>query len=253
MPREVFVAGEILDAAELNVISDQSVMVFASESARNTAIPFPTEGMVVYLEDSNNIRVYTGSSWEQMQISASDISSGTLPIGRGGTGATSLTASGYLKGNGTSAITSQSGIPAGDITSGTLPIDRGGTGATTLSSGGYLKGNGTSAITSQSGIPAGDITSGSLAIARGGTGFTDAILPRRTLAGSGTVGTDGYATVTFPSGRFTTAPFVVINRVGGDGGTSYEAPLIVSVTSSELRLYINNANNPFQFIAMQND
>jgi hypothetical protein len=90
----------------------------------------------------------------------------TVGVANGGTGATTLTSGGYLKGAGTSAITSQSGIPAGDITSGTLGVARGGTGATTLTSGGYLKGAGTSAITSQSGIPAGDITSGSFAYAR---------------------------------------------------------------------------------------
>lgn len=49
----------------------------------------------------------------------------------GGTGANTLTSGGYLKGNGTSAITSQSGIPATDITSGSLAIANGGTGATT--------------------------------------------------------------------------------------------------------------------------
>jgi hypothetical protein len=240
MPREIFVAGEILDAAELNVVSDQSVMVFASEAARNAAIPFPIEGMVVYLQDSNNIRIYDGTSWIP------------LPVGSGGTGATTLASGGYLKGAGTSAITSQAGIPAGDITSGTLPIGRGGTGATTLSSGGYLKGNGTSAITSQSGIPASDITSGELAIARGGTGFTDAILPRRTVGGSGTVDINGFATVTFPSGRFTSAPFVVVNRVGGAGGGSFEAPIVETTSSTSVVIYVNFSFASFNYIAIQN-
>jgi hypothetical protein len=44
----------------------------------------------------------------------------SVPVANGGTGATALSSGGYLKGAGTSAITSQSGIPAGDITSGTL-------------------------------------------------------------------------------------------------------------------------------------
>ena len=43
-----------------------------------------------------------------------------LAVGSGGTGATTLSSGGYLKGAGTSAVTSQSGIPAGDITSGSL-------------------------------------------------------------------------------------------------------------------------------------
>lgn len=48
----------------------------------------------------------------------------TIPVADGGTGATTLTSGAYLKGAGTSAITSQSGIPAGDITSGTLAYAR---------------------------------------------------------------------------------------------------------------------------------
>lgn len=53
-------------------------------------------------------------------IETSTVRSVTL----GGTGATSFSSGGYLKGAGTSAITSQSGIPAGDITSGTLSSQR---------------------------------------------------------------------------------------------------------------------------------
>jgi hypothetical protein len=41
-----------------------------------------------------------------------------IAVGSGGTGAATLASGGYLKGAGTSAITSQSGIPAGDVTSG---------------------------------------------------------------------------------------------------------------------------------------
>lgn len=45
-------------------------------------------------------------------------------VASGGTGATTLTSGGYLKGAGTSAITAQSGIPAGDITSGRFDAAR---------------------------------------------------------------------------------------------------------------------------------
>jgi hypothetical protein len=47
-----------------------------------------------------------------------------LSVQNGGTGASSLTLNGYLKGTGTSAVTSQSGIPGGDITSGTVNVLR---------------------------------------------------------------------------------------------------------------------------------
>jgi hypothetical protein len=55
------------------------------------------------------------------------------------------TLTGYLKGNGASALTASSTVPATDI-SGTLGVSNGGTGATTLTSNGVLLGNGTSAI-----------------------------------------------------------------------------------------------------------
>jgi hypothetical protein len=63
VPREVFVAGQILTAAEMNVVSDQTVMSFAGTAARGSAIPSPTEGMVTYLEDANGLTVYDGSAW----------------------------------------------------------------------------------------------------------------------------------------------------------------------------------------------
>lgn len=58
---------------------------------------------------------------------------GTVTVGHGGTGATTLSSGGYLKGNGTSAITSQTGVPFSDVT-GTVPVNQGGTGATTAAS-----------------------------------------------------------------------------------------------------------------------
>jgi hypothetical protein len=54
-----------------------------------------------------------------------------ISVPSGGTGAGSFTAGTYIKGNGSSALITQSGIPAEDITSGILPIARGGTGVAT--------------------------------------------------------------------------------------------------------------------------
>jgi hypothetical protein len=65
MPRKVFVAGEILTAADVNTnLMDQTVMVFAGTAARGSAIPSPTEGMVTYLEDVNQVQAYTGSAFK---------------------------------------------------------------------------------------------------------------------------------------------------------------------------------------------
>jgi hypothetical protein len=62
--RKVFIAGDILEAAEVNgYLMDQSIMVFADAAARTTAIPTPTEGMFAYLLDSSTLFTYDGSSW----------------------------------------------------------------------------------------------------------------------------------------------------------------------------------------------
>ncbi len=58
---------------------------------------------------------------------------GVVAVGNGGTGATTLASGGYLKGAGTSAITSQAGVPFADVT-GTVPVNQGGTGATSAAS-----------------------------------------------------------------------------------------------------------------------
>jgi hypothetical protein len=69
--------------------------------------------------------------------------SGVLGVGRGGTGATTLT--GYVKGSGTSAFTASSAVPTSDLT-GTLGVGNGGTGATTLTLNNVILGNGTNAV-----------------------------------------------------------------------------------------------------------
>lgn len=63
---KTFVTGGVLYAADVNTyLMNQSVMTFASASARDTAIPAPTEGMVCYLTDVNqylmNLSGTTGS------------------------------------------------------------------------------------------------------------------------------------------------------------------------------------------------
>jgi hypothetical protein len=65
MSRKVFTAGEVLAAADVNnFLMDQSVMSFATSAARTTAIPSPVEGMVTWIENTNNLEVYTGTVWQ---------------------------------------------------------------------------------------------------------------------------------------------------------------------------------------------
>jgi len=78
VPRKIFVAGEILTAADLqsNAV-DQSVMVFNDAAARDTAIPSPIEGMVVYLKDTDGLLSYSGTAWVPAASGAS-LGAGTI-------------------------------------------------------------------------------------------------------------------------------------------------------------------------------
>ena len=65
MPRKVFVAGEILTAADVNTnLMDQAVMSFAGTAARGSAIPSPVEGMATYIADQDLVQLYDGAAWK---------------------------------------------------------------------------------------------------------------------------------------------------------------------------------------------
>ena len=81
---KTFTGGERLFAADLNdnfedldtrvedldtrvdAADAQGVRAFADASARDTAIPSPTEGMVTYLDDTNEVLKYDGSAWSSV-------------------------------------------------------------------------------------------------------------------------------------------------------------------------------------------
>jgi microcystin-dependent protein len=86
--------------------------------AHNNLQPYIVTNYIIKYSAANT----PGDSELATRVGALETS--TRPVGLGGTGATSLTSGGYLKGSGTSAITSQTGIPAGDINSGTLNAAR---------------------------------------------------------------------------------------------------------------------------------
>jgi hypothetical protein len=66
MPRKEFDAFTRLDASDINTfLMDQSVMVFAGTAARGLAIPTPSDGMAAYLQDSDSLTIYDGSSWTE--------------------------------------------------------------------------------------------------------------------------------------------------------------------------------------------
>lgn len=59
-----FATGDVLTAADANgYLASQVVMVFASATARTSAIASPQEGMISYLKDTNSTEYYSGSAW----------------------------------------------------------------------------------------------------------------------------------------------------------------------------------------------
>jgi hypothetical protein len=62
--KKTFTAGEVLTASDVNTyLMEQSVMVFGGTAARSSAIPTPSEGMVSYRSDIDNLELYNGSAW----------------------------------------------------------------------------------------------------------------------------------------------------------------------------------------------
>lgn len=61
---KTFASGEVLTATNVNTyLMEQSIMVFADSSARDTAIASPSEGMFVYLTGTDELQFYNGSAW----------------------------------------------------------------------------------------------------------------------------------------------------------------------------------------------
>jgi hypothetical protein len=59
-----FVAGEVLTAAQVNTyLMEQAVMTFADAAARDAAVTSPTEGMIAFLKDTNQLFSYDGTTW----------------------------------------------------------------------------------------------------------------------------------------------------------------------------------------------
>ena len=68
MAYKLFVANEILTAQDVNdFLMEQAVMVFANDSARNTALTSVlTDGMAVYLQDVDQFQIRINGTWQRM-------------------------------------------------------------------------------------------------------------------------------------------------------------------------------------------
>lgn len=62
---KLFNTGDVLTAQQVNeYLQQQTVMVFANSTARTTALSgVLAEGMMSYLQDTDSVQVYNGSSW----------------------------------------------------------------------------------------------------------------------------------------------------------------------------------------------
>ena len=119
--------------------------------------------------------LFSGSGASLSSLNASNISSGTLSVSRGGTGANNLPLNQILIGNNTSSIFSTSlliwddttdtlygkfsgsglalsSLDANSVINGTLAVMFGGTGANSFTNGRLLIGNGTNAITNNANL-----------------------------------------------------------------------------------------------------
>jgi len=127
---KLFVAGDVLTAAQVNTfLADQVISVYASSAARDAAYggvgePVLAEGMFCYLSDSNSFLYYTGSVWSAVDTStdatkiplSTVTTSGDLIIGTGSATVTRLaagTATHVLTSNGAATAPSYQAVSAG--------------------------------------------------------------------------------------------------------------------------------------------
>jgi hypothetical protein len=93
-------------------------------ASSGTTVPLTVAGASGQSASLQEWKSSAGSTLASMSANGGLSLNTPLSVQNGGTGANTLTLNGYLKGNGSSTITSQTGIPAGDIDSGTLAYAR---------------------------------------------------------------------------------------------------------------------------------
>jgi len=212
-----------------NAVLGGTTTLESTNSADTFLITVPAANGTMSIKDSSGDATFRNITLTGAVL-AGAWNGSTIAVGYGGTGATTLT--GYVKGNGTSAMTASATIPNTDITGlgtmstqnasavtitggtisglGTpLPVASGGSGAATLT--GYLTGNGTSAYTASSTIPNTDITG----LGTMSTQSADAVAITGGTANGLTIGASNPA-----AGIFTTLRFNSTLSANGSTGSS---------------------------------
>ena len=134
--------GQTTASAAFNALSPMTTLgdtIYGGASGAGTRLAGNTTTTKMVLTQTGTGAVSAAPVWSALTIS--DLTSGTLAVANGGTGATSLT--GYVKGNGTGAFTASATVPGADVNgnisgnaanvTGTVAIANGGTGQTSAS------------------------------------------------------------------------------------------------------------------------
>jgi hypothetical protein len=91
---KLFATGDVLTAAQVNTfLMQQTVMVFASSTARTTALSgVLAEGMLSYLSDTNALQYYDGAAWQDVSNPGdiTGVTAGTGLTGGGTSGSVTL-------------------------------------------------------------------------------------------------------------------------------------------------------------------
>jgi hypothetical protein len=221
-----------------------------ANAAFNALAPSQTGANGKYLKSDG-----TNTSWDQINISTSDIT-GTLPVANGGTGVTTSTGSGntVLSTNPTlvtpilgtpqsGTLSSCTGLPLNTGVVGTLPVSNGGTGVTTSTgSGSNVLSTSPSLTTPILGTPqSGNLSNCTFPTLNQNTTGTAAGLSSTLAIGSGGTGTTGFTAGYIHYGSFSTSAGLTYN------GTDFTCGGNVTAYSDE-RLKTNWRDLPADFI-----
>ena len=162
----------------------------------------------------NNSAKYWAQNAGTINLETSRVT-GTLPLSKGGTGATTAAAARTKLGLGTLATKSAVGLNGSDVT-GTLPVSKGGTGATTIA--GILSALGISDyITAQGETNGFTWRKWASGVAECWKLHTDTGVTIQTAWGS-VFESSQYGSIAYPSGLFTAAPCCTITPNGSPDG-----------------------------------
>ena len=246
--------------AGANVSAGFVLVVQPASSARTVVLKNGTSGADnldigadVTLDESYSTYalVYDGSNWRPFSYAAAVTAStitGTLAVGSGGTGATSLTDGGVLLGSGTGAVTATSVLTNGQLLIGDGSTDPALATLTATSNETTIT-NGSGTITvglvasptigggNISALDAGNVSAGTLPVSRGGTGATT-LTDGGLLVGQGTGAIEALGVATngqIPIGDGTTDP-----QLANITGTSNE----IEITNGSASIQVGIVTNP---------